>query len=75
MIVAARNYILPAGSEFNAVVDGKRTGLAGCTRSAECERTTTCLRADAGLPTRFDLANGQPTAKCLTFIPRATTGA
>ena len=68
MIVAARNYILPAGSEFNAVVDSKRTGLAGCTRT-ECERTHTCLRADAGLPTRFDMANGQPTAACLTFIP------
>lgn len=74
MTVSTTNRILPPGSQFNAVVDGKPTGLAGCTRS-DCRRAHACLRADARLPTRFDLANGQPTAKCLTFIPRNSTGA
>lgn len=69
MMVAARNYILPPGSQFNAVVNGKPTGLAGCTRAAECARSGQCLRSDNRLPTRFDMANGQPTAGCLTFIP------
>lgn len=69
MIAATRNYILPPGSQFNAVVNGKPTGLAGCTRAGECARGPQCLRADAGLLTRFDMANGQPTAGCLNFIP------
>lgn len=68
MSLATTNRILPPGSQFNAIVNGKPTGLAGCTR-AECERTHTCLRADAGLPTRCDLCPGTPTAQCALFIP------
>ena len=63
------NRVLPPGSQFSAIVNGKPTGLAGCTRCDECERKT-CLRADPGLRTRFDMANGRDTAVCAYFIPR-----
>lgn len=62
------NRILPSSSSFNAVVDGKLTGLAGCKRSAECERAPNCLRADDRLPYRSDMVPGGPVASCGVFI-------
>ena len=63
------NYILPPGSQFSAVIDGKPTGLAGCTRAHECARAQRCLRADARLQYRADMSYQQPTADCRAFIP------
>ncbi len=39
------NHILPPGGPFQAVVDGKPTGLAGCTRYQDCTTADRCLRA------------------------------
>ncbi len=61
--------ILPPGSQFSAVVDGKPTGLAGCERTGECPRAASCLRADARLTYRADLAPHQPVTACRAFIP------
>lgn len=61
--------ILPPGSQFSAIVDGKPTGLAGCTRADSCCRARWCLRADPRLPHRADMAHGWPTYECRAFIP------
>ena len=62
------NYILPPGGSFQAVVDGKATGLAGCSRAAECCHRTVCLRADQRLTSRADLMPGRPITACEFFI-------
>lgn len=62
------NRILPPGSQFAAMVDGKPTGLAGCSRTTECYRAARCLRADSRLPYRTDLAPRQPVRDCRAFI-------
>ncbi len=74
------NYILPAGSRFSAVVDGKPTGLAGCDNSG-CELRGACLRSD---PTLLrvaphignDLHEPYPMGldECRNFILRAPAG-
>ena len=64
-----RNLILPPGSQFQAVINGMPTGLAGCSRVAECTRAPACIRADDRLTYRADLAPHQPVAACLAFIP------
>lgn len=69
MTIATTNHILPPGSQFNAIVDGKPTGLAGCTRTGDCERAARCLRADERLPYRADLCGNLPVAQCDVFIP------
>ena len=46
VIDAAENYILPGG---RAMVDGKPTGLAGCTDFRRCARADNCLRAASKL--------------------------
>ena len=48
-------YRLPAGGQFQAVVNGTPTGLAGCTRTNDCPRADCLRRADA-LAYRADLA-------------------
>lgn len=59
------NRVLPPGGQFCAIVDGKPTGLAGCTRGTECARAAQCLRANPGLRYRADLGNP---ATCAAFI-------
>lgn len=63
------NIILPPGSQFQAIIDGKPTGLAGCIRAAECTRAMACIRADDRLRYRADLAPHQPVTVCRAFIP------
>lgn len=46
VIDAKENYILPSGM---AMVDGKLTGLAGCTDFRRCARADNCLRAASKL--------------------------
>lgn len=65
---ATKNYVLPQGSAFQAVVNGRSTGLAGCSQSAECPKAATCLRADELLKTRFAMATG-PLINCESRIP------
>ncbi|MDQ0022954.1 hypothetical protein J2X90_000740 [Variovorax paradoxus] len=48
-----------------AVIDGKSTGLAGCSDSAKCERADYCLRADMRLSYR---ASNLHEGKCYSFI-------
>ena len=62
------NRILPAGSQFNAIINGKPTGLAGCTQAAECSRSASCIRADARLPYRAVMSLPR-TGECRAFIP------
>lgn len=62
------NRLLPAGGSFQAIVDGKPTGLAGCKRTAECSRAPRCLRADERLKYRADLSPSQTTEACRAFI-------
>jgi len=50
---------------FSAVIDGKPTGLAGCSDSAKCDRAAYCIRADMRLTYRVgNLHEG----KCYSFI-------
>jgi hypothetical protein len=62
------NRILPKGSQFQAIVNGKPTGLAGCSQSAECDRAVRCLRADLRLTYRAEMRS-PGTGECLMFIP------
>jgi len=64
---ASQNRILPQGGSFQAVVNGKPTGLAGCTQSGECPKAANCLRADAQLIIRFAMTDG-PLMQCERFI-------
>jgi hypothetical protein len=66
MNTARLNYILPATSQFDAMVDGKPTGLAGCTR-AQCPRAGQCLRASPALSYRVDLGPKEP-GDCPVYI-------
>lgn len=40
------NRIISSG---RAIIDGKTTGLAGCTQASECDRAAGCMRADKSL--------------------------
>ncbi len=60
------NKIL-VGSRWNAIVDGKPTGLAGCTQSTDCPRAGHCLRADSRLPYRAAMSL-PGTGECRAFI-------
>ena len=62
------NAVLPAGSQYNALVDGKPTGLAGCNQQFFCPRSERCLRSDARLPYRALMAI-TGVADCQAFIP------
>ena len=64
---ASQNRILPQGSSFQAVVNGKPTGLAGCTQSGECPKAGNCLRAAAQLTFRSAMTDG-PLVNCERFI-------
>lgn len=59
------NRIAP-GSNFIAIVDGKRTGLAGC--ATPCKRAGQCLRTDSALRYQW---NFKSQGACLFFIPNA----
>lgn len=61
------NRILPPGSQFNAIINGKPTGLAGCDQAAECPRAASCIRADARLPYRAVMSLPR-TGECRAFI-------
>jgi hypothetical protein len=61
------NRILPTSSQYNAIVEGRPTGLAGCTQSNGCSRAPQCLRADARLPYRVAMAL-PGTGECRAFI-------
>lgn len=52
-------------SPFGAVVDGRKTGLAGCSQSGDCPRAAYCLRADSALSMR---ATMRTTEHCTMFI-------
>lgn len=67
-MTTTKNHILPPGGPFQAVVDGKPTGLAGCTRYQDCTTADRCLRADHRLTYRADLAPGIPTIECHAFV-------
>lgn len=54
-------------SPYTAIVDGKRTGLAGC--SVQCPRRYWCLRSDSTLAMRVAHQGGQA---CVHFIPAST---
>ena len=49
-----------------AVIDDKRTGLAGCTQTAGCDRAGWCLRAKPELAYRAQMHS---TERCNKFIP------
>ncbi len=57
---------------YGAVIDGKRTGLAGCGDSAACNRAAYCLRAEQTLQLR---AKHLHDGKCGSFIAKATGAA
>jgi hypothetical protein len=61
------NAINPAGSQFNATVNGKPTGLAGCTQAGSCERAVICLRANPALPYKAVMMLPR-TGACRAFI-------
>jgi hypothetical protein len=44
---AAQNQL--TNSQFNAIINGKPTGLAGCRQAGECPRAPACMRADERL--------------------------
>jgi hypothetical protein len=41
-----QNQITDSG---RAIINGKATGLAGCSQAAGCDRASTCMRADSRL--------------------------
>lgn len=52
-------------SGFTAIIDGKPTGLAGCSDANKCERAAYCIRSNPGLAYRTEnLYEG----KCYSFI-------
>lgn len=55
-------------SPFGAIVDGKRTGLAGCADAPTCERSAWCLRAAAELAMRVGFLQD---GRCQSFIGRS----
>lgn len=55
-------------SPYGAIIDGKRTGLAGCGSSDRCERAAYCLRADDSLLHRMVV---EPKG-CALFISRSS---
>jgi hypothetical protein len=61
------NVINSAGSQFNAIVNGKPTGLAGCAQAGSCERAVSCLRANPALPYRAVMML-PGTGACRAFI-------
>lgn len=61
----AQNQIL-TNSQFNAIINGNPTGLAGCSQSGECLRASACMRSDERLPYRAALS--QCVADCTQFI-------
>lgn len=61
------NRILPKGSQFHAIVNGKPTGLAGCSQSAACDRAAGCLRADLRLTYRAEM-RAPGAGECSMFI-------
>ena len=66
--MTTQNRILPAGSQFQAIVNGKPTGLAGCKQSACCPFAGECLRADERLAYRADFTP-VITSRCAAFFP------
>lgn len=63
----SENRILSPEHQFDAVVNGKPTGLAGCTQTADCERAVHCLRADPRLPYRAPIRGTE--RWCTKLIP------
>ena len=57
---------------YKAVIDGKTTGLAGCSDADACERASFCLRADPALKYR---APHMHDGKCNAFISKAKEAA
>ena len=66
--MTTQNRILPAGSQFQAIVNGKPTGLAGCKQSVGCPFAGECLRADERLAYRADFTP-VITSRCAAFFP------
>lgn len=67
------NHLLPPGGQFHAVVNGRPTSLAGCTRFADCTRRDCLRRADV-LLYRANLA--LPSVQdCRAYIPSHLIGA
>lgn len=65
--MSPENRILSPGS---ALVDGRFTGLAGCSVSDKCPRAAECLRADPRLTAvRAMPLQCRTGAACLVFIP------
>lgn len=62
---AAQNQIL-VNSQFNAIINGKPTGLSGCLNAGECNRAGACMRSDERLPYRAVLS--ACVAGCTQFI-------
>lgn len=60
------NRVLPPGGQFQAIVNGHPTGLAGCLSASRCPRASQCLRADDRLSYRADFP--PPPADCGAFI-------
>jgi hypothetical protein len=60
---AARNRVVSVGS---AIVNGKKTGLAGCSDAGRCDQAASCLRADAQLTYQARFLEG---GRCAVFIP------
>lgn len=62
---AAQNQIL-INSQFNAIIDGTPTGLAGCLNAGACTRAALCMRSDERLPCRAVFSTS--TEDCNVFI-------
>ncbi|EAZ97016.1 hypothetical protein [Marinobacter sp. ELB17] len=56
----------------SATINGKPTGLAGCTKNATCDKASDCLRANEALAHREDM-NPNNSLSCRYRIP--TVGA
>jgi hypothetical protein len=62
-----RGRLNPPGSEFSAIVEGKPTGLAGCSTFENCARSHACLRASTQLTFRWPFEAGAASG-CGSFI-------
>lgn len=56
-------------SPGGAIIDGKPTGLAGCTQAPECDRAAGCMRADKALTAHRAPMRAEGEKHCTKHMP------